>query len=245
MTAIGPFWRYYGGKWRGAPRYPRPAYGLIVEPFAGAAGYACRYPSLDVLLIDASPVICGIWAWLIQATRDDVLSVPDVPDGGTVDDIDAPKGARDLVGFWCNNGAASPCKRPSVWAKLDHSDPTTAWGGWPIARSRVAADVHRIRHWRVMCANYQDAPDVQATWFVDPPYQTAAGRHYPYSDVDYPHLGAWCKARQGQVIACDQEGANWLPWTSALRLKSTSGHKRDGVSSEVVYHRNDAQPGLF
>ena len=40
--ALLPFWAYYGGKWRSAPRYPAPVHGRIIEPFAGAAGYAMR-----------------------------------------------------------------------------------------------------------------------------------------------------------------------------------------------------------
>ena len=231
---IGPFWRYYGGKWRAAPRYPQPSYGVIVEPFAGAAGYACRYPSLDVILIDASPTIAGIWRWLIQATPDDVMAVPDVPEGGTVDDIDAPQAARDLVGFWCNAGSVSPRKTPSAWARRKSAD---NWLGWATARPRVAADVCRIRHWRVIEGDYKSAPSIEATWFVDPPYQTAPGRLYPFSDVDHTALGAWCLSRRGQVIACDQEGANWLPWTHTKQI-----HSRRGRSSEVVYCRNDAAP---
>jgi hypothetical protein len=228
-TIMGPFWRYYGGKWRAAPRYPAPSYGLIVEPFAGAAGYASRYHDRDVLLIDADPVIIGIWSWLIGATRDDVLSVPDVPEGGTVDDIDAPKGARDLVGFWCNGGVAQPRKTPSKWALMDGSH----WGGWIRARGRVAADVSKIKHWKAVCGGFDSAPDVPATWFIDPPYQTAAGRHYKHSTVDYGALGLWTLDRLGQVIACDQGSADWLPWTGEMRLKSTLGE-----SSEVVFLRD-------
>lgn len=40
--ALKPFWRYYGGKYRAAPRYPVPLHRTIVEPFAGAAGYSLR-----------------------------------------------------------------------------------------------------------------------------------------------------------------------------------------------------------
>jgi hypothetical protein len=36
-VSLRPFWRYYGGKWRAAPRYPRPTHDTIIEPFAGAA----------------------------------------------------------------------------------------------------------------------------------------------------------------------------------------------------------------
>ena len=230
---IGPFWRYYGGKWRAAPRYPAPSYGLIVEPFAGAAGYACRYADRDVLLIDADPVIAGIWRWLIDASPSDVLAIPGVPDGGTVDDIDAPQPARWLVGFWLNEGTATPCKTPSKWSK--RGDNVHNWAGWgDKARNRIASWIPKIKHWRVMCGTYDQAPQVDATWFVDPPYQTPAGRSYRCSDVDFERLGRWVLSRPGQVIACDQDGATWLPWTGSINLKS-----RKGKSVEVVYHRND------
>jgi hypothetical protein len=38
--ALKPFFNYYGGKWRVARRYAPPEHDLIIEPFAGAAGYA-------------------------------------------------------------------------------------------------------------------------------------------------------------------------------------------------------------
>lgn len=233
---VGPFWRYYGGKWRAAPRYPAPSYGLIIEPFAGAAGYACRYPDRDVLLIDMDPIIAAIWQWLIDATPADVLAVGDVPDGGTVDDIDAPQAARWLAGFWCNGGNASPCKRPSAWARASSADASRPWLGWgDRARARIAQWVPRIKHWRATEGTWSDAPDVAATWFVDPPYQTAAGRHYRHSSIDYAGLGDWVTARRGQVIACDQVGADWLPWNAGYRLKA----RRD-VSHEVAYLSDDS-----
>lgn len=34
MIGLRPFWSYYGGKWRIAERYPRPAFDRIIEPFA-------------------------------------------------------------------------------------------------------------------------------------------------------------------------------------------------------------------
>ena len=43
VTRLRPFFCYYGGKWRAAPKYPPPEHDTIVEPFAGAAGYATRY----------------------------------------------------------------------------------------------------------------------------------------------------------------------------------------------------------
>lgn len=246
MRPVGPFWRFFGGKWRAAPRYPRPERDTIVEPFAGAAGYSCRYPALRVILVDKDPVIAGIWRYLIAVDPGEVLAIPDIPEGGTVDDLPVCQEARWLAGFWCNAGTASPCKQLSEWQRNPSPEMwgTTylAWGA--PARRRIARDVQRIRHWTVIEGDYTDAPDIDATWFVDPPYQTPAGRNYREQPGDFGALGKWTMARQGQVIACDQEGSDWLPWTSGLEVKATSGAGRDGRSAEVVYHRS-IHPSLF
>lgn len=237
---VGPFWRYYGGKWRAAPRYPAPVHRTIVEPFAGAAGYACRYPAHDVILIDVDPCIAGIWRWLIGATYDEIASVPDVPEGGTADDIDAPKPARDLVGFWCNSGTVSPCKTPSKWTReYPHK------GGWARYRERVATDAQRIKHWQIIEGSYTDAPAIAATWFVDPPYQTTAGRHYRHAEIDYEHLGQWCDERRGQVIACDQVGATWRPWNGRTTIKASTHTAGEGRNSSEVYWLNREPLTLF
>ena len=55
MPALKIFFSYFGGKWRAAPHYPAPTEPHIIEPFAGAAGYAMRYPERKVTLIDADP----------------------------------------------------------------------------------------------------------------------------------------------------------------------------------------------
>ena len=54
----------------------------------------------------------------------------------------------------------------------------------------------------------------EASWFVDPPYQNQ-GKHYHYGpeNVDFAMLGNWCRTRLGQVIVCENEGADWLPFT--------------------------------
>lgn len=238
QQAIGPFWRFYGGKWRAAPRYPVPQLRTIVEPFAGAAGYACRYPHLDVVLVDRDPIIAGIWRYLIAVKPAEVLTIPDIPEGGTVDDLSVCQEARWLAGFWCNNGTTQPSKSPSKWSR-ECGQESHNWSGWGYKpRQRIARDVQRIRHWRIIEGEYHDAPDIEATWFIDPPYQTAAGRHYKHQPGDFAALGKWVQGRQGQVIACDQQGADWLPWTTAKVLAGTPGKHRSGKSEEVVYHRS-------
>ena len=243
---LRPFWRYYGGKWSAARRYPAPRFGLIVEPFAGAAGYALNYADRDVILIERDPRIAAIWRYLIGADPDEILSCPDIPDGGTVDDLPGPDALRDLAGFWCNQGCAQPRKKPSKWVRTwREAGSSGTIAGWTRhVRERIASQIPRIRHWTLMEGSYQDAPNVRATWFVDPPYQTSAGRYYRYSEIDYRHLGAWCQARPGQIIACDQPGADWLPWThSASTRRSRSDLSIS--TSEVYYHRGGAQLALL
>lgn len=92
--------------------------------------------------------------------------------------------------------------------------------------------------------SYETSPDVPATWFVDPPY-AGAGRHYRCAEIDYPRLGGWCRARQGQTIVCENVGATWLPFSPFMVAKATSGDHRSGTSAEAIWvSENDpAGPG--
>ena len=99
----------------------------------------------------------------------------------------------------------------------------------------------------VIEGDYTDAPDIEATWFVDPPYQATrerpegvkgAGDCYARgcggSDLDFAALGAWCRARRGQVIACDYASSNWLPFEPLARNTDSVGRAyTEGVWSNV------------
>ena len=231
---LRPFWRYYGGKFRAAPMYPSPRHATIVEPFAGAAGYSTRYADRLVILVERYPVIAEMWRWLIEAPPSEALRIPPVDH---VDDLPAwvPAGARSLVGFWMNTGATAPRRRLS--SGLNALRETGRTVGWCDAvRERTARQMARIRHWQVIEGDYTDAPDIEATWFVDPPYNNAAGSHYVHSEVDFDALGAWCRERRGQVIACENEGASWLPFEALATVKA--GPRSSG-SAEAVWHRTE------
>lgn len=209
--ALKPFWRYYGGKWRAAPRYPSPKHSIIIEPFAGAAGYSMRYPERQVVLVEKHPVVAELWRFLISVHPSEILSIP------LVDDVrDLPSwvsvGGRHLVGFAMNAATTTPCVRISSGRKKLR-EMGRVYEGWSESlRMRVASQVGRIRHWRIIEGDYTSAPDVEATWFVDPPYNNKAGRYYPCHDLDYTALGVWCRERRGQVMVCENEGATWLPF---------------------------------
>jgi hypothetical protein len=65
MGSMRPMFPYYGSKWNIARHYPPPGEGLVVEPFAGGAGYASFYGARRALLIDKDPIIAGLWRYLI------------------------------------------------------------------------------------------------------------------------------------------------------------------------------------
>lgn len=229
MNCTRPFWTYYGGKWRAAPRYPRPIYDTIIEPFAGAAGYSLRYADRKVVLVEKNPKVAASWRYLLRVSASEVRALPLMQQGQTVDDLAVCEEARCLIGFWMNKGAVTPCKSPSRWAT---AYPNQSWGAH--IRERVAAQVYRIRHWRLIEGDYSDAPDVEATWFVDPPY-IGAGKHYPSKVPDFSSLAEWCRTREGQVMVCENVGATWLPFRPFIDIKGNESKRGGKVSQEALW----------
>lgn len=122
-----------------------------------------------------------------------------------------PQEARWLVGFWMNKGTTMPGTMASAWMRK--YGPTQRGVYWsPEVRQRIALQLQHVRHWTVQQKSYEQIPDVRGTWFIDAPYDNEAGEHYKYGrkNIDYEHLGHWCRSRSGQVIVCEGEGATWL-----------------------------------
>lgn len=231
-----PFFTFYGGKWRAAPRYPKPLCETIIEPFAGAAGYSVRYYKKNIILVEKDPIIAALWRYLIAAKRKDILRLPLIRHDEHVDDLDICDEAKSLIGFWLNKATTSPCKTPGKWMRLtDHNArPKSFWGS--EIRDRVASQVENIDHWVLIEGDYRKAPNIKATWFIDPPYQKA-GKYYRCSsrDINYEHLARWCKRRLGQSMVCENEGATWLDFEPFAHIMSTKGANGKGVSKEVLW----------
>ncbi len=223
---LRPFFTYYGAKWRLAKQYPKPRFNILFEPFAGSACYALRYHKLDVRLSDADPVICGIWDWLIHASTEDIERLPMKVEHVNELGSSVPQGARDLIGFWLNRGAAAPAKQASAWMK-NGTWPKQFWG--KHVKQRLVAQVPLIRDWKIENTTYEQIPNVKATWFIDPPYQKM-GRHYKFNKINYEELGKWCLTRDGQIIVCEQKGADWLNFQPFRSAKA-----RRGKSEEVSF----------
>lgn len=228
--SLKPFFCYYGGKWRAAPKYPAPQYDTIIEPFAGAAGYSTRHHQKKVILYDSDPVIAGLWDYLIHVSAEDIRRLP--LEVKHVDDLKCCQEAKWLIGFWLNKGSATPHKQPTTWM-TSGVRPNSHWGG--VIRERIASQVDLIRHWKVFNREWDFAPNMEATWFVDPPYNNKAGTHYTHNSVHYPKLAEWCRCWKGQVIVCENDGADWLPFRPFATIKSNSCKRGKGYSKEVIW----------
>ena len=221
-----PFFPYYGSKWNIARHYSEP-HGLVIEPFAGSAGYSLFYNCENVVMYDIDPIIAGVWKYLISASPSDIMTLPDIEEvGDNVDNYPLCDEAKWLIGFWLNRGSSTPKKaRTAYSARTDKGQ--LNWGR--RAKERIANQLIGIRSWTIKLGSYELAPDVEATWFIDPPY-VSKGRYYRHSFSKYQDLADWVVQRKGLVMVCEGEGANWLPFLPLGDFKTSLGK-----SKEVVY----------
>lgn len=220
-------WPYYGSKSKIIRYYDPPRYGKIIECFAGSARYALEYFDREVLLVDKYPVIVETWRYLQQASEAEILSLPDVEDGESIEGIDLPLGAKYLIGFCINGGSAQP--KLKATKKNRYRDGNRIrdlnFNSWHRDKKRIAKSVYKIRHWKIELGSYEDIPNEAATWFIDPPYQKG-GEYYRVNNktIDYPRLASWARSREGQVIVCENTSADWMEFEPLVSL-SGSIHK--------------------
>lgn len=222
------FFSYYGGKRSSAKYYPEPVHDTIVEPFAGAAGYSTLHYERNVILYDVDPTIFGIWDYLIRSKPEAILRLPVEFDH--IEECRICEEAKWLIGFWLGKGRSRPGKSPSAWMRR-YPDA----GVWGYRRREIiASQVDKIKHWRICNLPYRFAENTEATWFVDPPYQNNAGDRYKCSFNGFDALSVFCRNRRGQVIACEQSGATWLPFRPFRSVLTAGGLHRD-TSAEVIW----------
>jgi hypothetical protein len=225
-----------GSKWRIAKKYGPPQTKLVIEPFAGAACYSLYWNAPKVILYDLNPYIAGIWQYLIKASETEILKLP--IDFESTDDLKICEEAKWLIGFWITKGNVHPNKSRSAWARqYRNSGYCKVWG--EAVRDRILMQLHKIRDWKSFHGDYTDAPNVKADWFIDPPY-IVAGKHYPFSDLNYLDLASFCQSRKGRVTVCENKGAKWLPFKPFVTARGMTGKKGIRTSIEVVYQNEIA-----
>lgn len=253
---LKPFFSYFGSKYRVSKKYPVPTKEVLIEPFAGSACYSLHYPHKQVKLFDKYEVICSIWDYLIHVKESEILALPILKDDDHIDAFNIPQEARNLIGFWLATGHTSPSKKLSGFSRIHskagklmykdgyarHTMPHKSWS--EAQKNIIASQVNYIRHWRISHTSYENIPNEDATWFIDPPYQKA-GKNYKESskNIDFNHLSEWCRERQGEVIVCENLGADWLPFKEFQNLRSTIGK----ATTEAMYTQgiNEIQLSLF
>jgi hypothetical protein len=223
-----PF-NYFGRKARIAHLYPRADLDTIIEPFAGSAAYALHADNWTrrVILVERHPDIAALWRWLIDpaTTPETILRLPAMPHkGADLEELGfGPPGSPDRTLASLSSPSADFHKRfVSDWMRK----------GWEGQRARVAADIRKVKHWELIEGDYTDAPDLEATWFIDPPYQKIQhGYDSDRAGIDFEALGSWCQSRPGQIIVAEESGADWLPF-QPLTAKRTLN---DTATIEVIY----------
>jgi site-specific DNA-adenine methylase len=216
---------YYGSKSKIVDYYPYPKYDKIIEPFAGSARYSLKHFEKDVLLVDKYEVIVRIWKWLQQASKNDIMSLPEPKLGEKInrDEFDCIEQAW-LMGFLVQIGVTTP--RLTVTKYAENSIKTQ--------KKNIAEQLYKIRHWEIKQGDYKELENEEATWFIDPPYEYG-GEWYLKSnkDIDYNELADWCKQRKGQAIVCENTKADWLPFRQMAKMTGTKYTTTEAVWSNL------------
>ena len=220
IRPLRPFFKHFGSKWLLSRKLPPPAFDTIIEPFAGGAGYSLRYGhGRTVVLVDADPAVVALWSYLIRTPAQEIRHLPVRPvlEGADIREMGLDPTALLLIQRWLtpqgstSNWRITPNLR--AWAE---TKPGSTWS--VRTRDRIATQVEYIRHWQVCLGDYRDAPNIEATWDIDAPYQNngRGAKAYGSRIQDYGALASWCRSRQGQVFVHEQAGAAWLPFRPLL-----------------------------
>jgi hypothetical protein len=217
-------WSYYGRKSKLVHLYPSPKFDTIIEPFAGTAVYSLYGNNWqkDVILVEKYEVIVRIWKYLQQAKSEDILGLPILTKGESLDNFQqlAPE-EKWLIGFCINRGSSTPKKTAQKF------------NSWESNREVIAKDLYKIKHWKIQEGSYEQLTNMEATWFIDPPYQKQ-GKYYRHNanSIDFTHLANYCKNREGEVIVCENMGADWLDF---IPLSEFRGQKNK--NTEAIWYK--------
>lgn len=224
---------YFGSKSKIVHLYQPPLHDLIIEPFAGSARYALKYHRKQVWLNDASPVICRIWEWIINATKEDIRTLPVLKKGESVADCkQLSQVEKDMLGFCVAWGCAQPHHVVTGWGAIN--------GQMHQFKRDLLRWAGKLRHWKVTNLSYDELPNQPATWFIDPPYQEM-GHRYTHHTINFSALGEWCQQRQGQVMVCEGGQADWLPFVPLVECKRI---RRKDTYRELIWYRSDRKIGF-
>jgi len=215
---------YFGRKGRAAASYPAPDYPLVIEPFAGSMGYTMHHRPAFAIGIERDERVVALWRRLCAMSPDEIRDFP------------APVLGERMTDRWHQVAEASSD------AHYDHYRTANEWLIRQFELQRLLALKHHdyavgsvlYRH-----GDYRDAPDVEATWFIDPPYEGVQSgyRHKP----DFEELAEWCMTRKGQIIICEGEHGSWLPFADHSVSRGIATRPQKALVEKVLTRRTHAR----
>lgn len=213
---------YYGRKKQLAKHYPNPNYDTIIEPFAGSAAYSLYGDNWkkNVILVEKDKRIFDIWDWLINsATESEISKFKKLSVGERSSEFLHIIHAATKMAF-----KYKTIKTTAVLAR-----------NWEISIRVMQENLHKVKHWKIYNKDYSEIENIEATWFIDPPYKGEPGMGYAYGSnlINYDDLAAWVNNRRGQIICCEGVNGDYLPFSLLKPLTGVAGK----VSVEKIYHR--------
>lgn len=226
---------YYGSKSKVVHLYPKPKFNRIIEPFAGSARYSLRHFENDIWINDKYDVVYKIWKYLQNCSAKDILSLPDLPVGFKIEreKFDCIEQAW-LMGFIINGGQSTPMLTVSKWGKEKFIK----------QRKFIAENLFKIKHWKITNLDYTEIANVECTWFIDAPYETA-GYKYRLSKIDFDVLKEYCLNRFGQIIVCESLDASWLEFKPFAKFNGIKKSFQEGIWTNEPSSFNNQQLQIF
>ena len=201
---------YYGSKSKIIKHYPSPTTLKIREPFAGSARYSEMYwETPDIILVEKFEKVFLVWKYLQEASEKDILSLPNIGKGDSLlnhKELSLPE--KYLIGYHLRRGTARP--NNTIGDRCS----------WDKDKIRIASNLYKIKHWKIIFGDYRELENENATWFIDPPYFHQVHKYSCQID-SYTELANWCKSRLGQVIVCENEHGKWLDFKPLIKLNGT------------------------
>lgn len=215
---------YYGRKKQIARHYPKANCDTIIEPFAGSAAYSLfdNNWKKNVILIEKDPQVYSLWDWLINdASVSEIENLPDLAIG--------QKSSEFLHIIHAVTKMAFHFKTIKVTPVLNRN--------WEISKRMMAKNLFKVKHWKIINGDYSVAPNINATWFIDPPYKGDGGMGYRFSSkhLDYKQLADWALSRKDEVIFCEGKEGDYLPFRPLIELKGVAGKS----SKEMLFYKSD------
>ena len=226
---------YYGSKSKIVGYYPPPKCNKIIEPFAGSARYSLKWFENDILIVDKYEVVVNIWKWLQSATIKDITGLPTLYKGDDIRELNLSEPEKQFLGMLAGVASTSPRWKVSEFASIQN--------GRKNQLKRIADQLYKIRHWNIKLDSYENLENIEATWFIDPPYEFG-GNGYKYGNIDYLYLSKWCKSRNGQVIVCENTKADWLPFKPMTKLHGAMSETVEAIWSNHKTNYDNVQKTL-